>query len=155
MEHQGIPHYVNDPVINAATAPELKLVRPKVNYWKTLGRVGTFLVAVAVLSTVCSAILECVSLKKFCFAFSAEAVLKTFPWMLFIAFLFCSRFVLIWFVMLYQQYAKSETRLRCCFVPSCSEYAILALKKYGTIIGGSKTLGRLIRCHPPGGEDYP
>ncbi len=31
----------------------------------------------------------------------------------------------------YQHYAKEETRRRCMCIPSCSEYAILCLKKYG------------------------
>ncbi len=155
MENEKIPHYVNDPVINAATAPELKLVRPEVNYWKALGVVSIFLVSVAAISIGYSIVWGSISSGRFRWTFSAEVVIKTFPWVLLIAFLFCSRFVLIWFVTLYQHYAKSETRLRCCFVPSCSEYAILAFKKYGTIVGGIKTIGRLRRCHSPGGEDYP
>ena len=31
---EKIPHFVNNPKINAATAPELKLYRPKISYWK-------------------------------------------------------------------------------------------------------------------------
>jgi len=155
MENEKIPHYVNDPVLNAATAPELKLVRPEVNYWKTLGVVSQFFVAVAALSTGYSVVLGYISSGELRWSFSTAALLKSFPWILLIAFLLCSRFVLIWSVILYQHYAKSETRLRCCFVPSCSEYAILAFKKYGTIVGGIKTICRLKRCHSPGGVDYP
>ena len=70
-------------------------------------------------------------------------------------FLCTLRFTFIWFVRMYQHYAKSETRLRCCMTPSCSEYAILAFKKYGAILGAIKTFRRLLRCHPPGGVDYP
>ncbi|MGI6401706.1 MAG: membrane protein insertion efficiency factor YidD [Thermoguttaceae bacterium] len=62
---------------------------------------------------------------------------------------------MIWFIRVYQRYAKAETRLRCCYTPSCSEYAILALRKYGALIGGFKTVRRLLRCGPPGGIDYP
>lgn len=65
------------------------------------------------------------------------------------------RYIFIWLIKIYQRYASAETRLRCCMIPSCSEYAILALKKYGAIIGGVKTFRRLLRCHPPGGIDYP
>ena len=32
-EYGPIPHYRNDPIINAATAPELKLYRPKINFF--------------------------------------------------------------------------------------------------------------------------
>ena len=43
----------------------------------------------------------------------------------------------------------------CKFNPSCSEYAILALKKYGVIWGGMKAIWRVLRCNPwsYGGRD--
>lgn len=40
------------------------------------------------------------------------------------------RFVLIKLIECYQHYAKEETRRRCMCIPSCSEYAIMCLKKY-------------------------
>jgi uncharacterized protein len=45
----------------------------------------------------------------------------------------------------------------CRFVPSCSEYFILAVKKYGPIRGAWKGLWRIGRCNPlcPGGYDPP
>ena len=36
----------------------------------------------------------------------------------------------------------------CRFQPTCSEYAIDAIKKYGIIKGGFKALYRVIRCNP-------
>ena len=36
----------------------------------------------------------------------------------------------------------------CRFTPSCSEYATDAIEKYGVFRGVSKTLARLLRCHP-------
>ena len=64
------------------------------------------------------------------------------------------RDICIWFILVYQRFAPAETRLRCVFTPSCSEYAILALKKYGFIRAVPKIISRLKRCHPPnGGED--
>ena len=36
----------------------------------------------------------------------------------------------------------------CRFKPTCSEYAIQAIKKYGIIKGGVKALWRVIRCNP-------
>ncbi len=36
----------------------------------------------------------------------------------------------------------------CRFEPSCSNYAILALKKYGFTRGFVKTMGRIFRCNP-------
>lgn len=43
----------------------------------------------------------------------------------------------------------------CRFYPSCSEYAVQAIKKYGPIIGGFKAAWRIIRCNPfnKGGHD--
>ncbi len=36
----------------------------------------------------------------------------------------------------------------CRFQPTCSEYAIAAVNKYGIIKGGLKALWRVIRCNP-------
>ena len=42
----------------------------------------------------------------------------------------------------------------CRFVPSCSEYAIAAIIKYGIIYGVYLSLRRIIRCNPCGGSGY-
>ena len=36
----------------------------------------------------------------------------------------------------------------CRFTPTCSEYAIEAIERYGTVRGTGKSLRRLLRCHP-------
>lgn len=43
----------------------------------------------------------------------------------------------------------------CRYVPSCSEYAMEAVERYGALRGGAKALWRLLRCHPfaKGGYD--
>lgn len=62
----------------------------------------------------------------------------------------------IWIVHVYQHFAPEGLRLRCVYEPSCSEYMILAIEKYGCIRGLWKGVRRLRRCHPPNhGEDYP
>lgn len=45
----------------------------------------------------------------------------------------------------------------CRFVPTCSEYAHLAVLERGVVRGGVQTAGRLLRCQPfhPGGIDLP
>ena len=45
----------------------------------------------------------------------------------------------------------------CRYEPSCSEYFILAVKKYGPVRGAGKGAYRICRCHPwsPGGYDPP
>ena len=44
---------------------------------------------------------------------------------------------------------------RCRFYPSCSVYAIEAIRQHGLVRGVWLSLGRLARCHPfhPGGVD--
>lgn len=36
----------------------------------------------------------------------------------------------------------------CRFIPTCSEYALEAVEKYGVFRGGWLALRRLARCHP-------
>lgn len=42
----------------------------------------------------------------------------------------------------------------CRFTPTCSQYAIEALKKYGPLKGGWLALRRIVRCNPWGGSGY-
>lgn len=42
----------------------------------------------------------------------------------------------------------------CRFQPSCSAYAIEAIRGHGAIAGGWLALRRLLRCHPWGGHGY-
>lgn len=60
---------------------------------------------------------------------------------------FCFKYILIGIIRLYQRYADEEVRRRCIFKPTCSEYTILSLKKYGVTIGLYKGYDRLFnRC---------
>jgi len=36
----------------------------------------------------------------------------------------------------------------CRFLPTCSEYAIEAVRKRGVVVGGALATWRLLRCHP-------
>jgi putative membrane protein insertion efficiency factor len=36
----------------------------------------------------------------------------------------------------------------CRYVPTCSEYAMEAIDRYGVVRGSAKAIWRLIRCHP-------
>jgi len=66
------------------------------------------------------------------------------------------RSIVVWFIRLYQRYASEDVRLACVFEPTCSEYMILGIQKYGVLKGISKGIKRLKRCHlPNGGVDYP
>lgn len=59
--------------------------------------------------------------------------------------LFCLKKAAIGCIRLYQHYAPEEIRRRCLFMPTCSEYAILAIQKYGLIVGLIKAYIRLFK----------
>ena len=44
--------------------------------------------------------------------------------------------------------------LNCRFEPTCSQYAMQALNKYGLLKGSYYSLKRILRCHPWGGHGY-
>ena len=59
-------------------------------------------------------------------------------------------------VLCYKAFAPLEVRERCRFTPTCSTYMIMAINKYGLLIGFIKGIRRIKRCKPPnGGVDYP
>lgn len=69
---------------------------------------------------------------------------------------FFAKYFLIGLVLLYKAVAPMSLREQCRFEPCCSTYMIIALKKYGLVLGLIKGIGRIIRCRPPnGGIDYP
>jgi putative membrane protein insertion efficiency factor len=64
------------------------------------------------------------------------------------------RWLLIQLVLLYRATLGRFMGGQCRYVPSCSQYAIDAINKYGSIRGGWRAVGRICRCHPWGGEGY-
>lgn len=42
----------------------------------------------------------------------------------------------------------------CRYTPTCSEYAVIALKRYGVLKGSWLAIKRIARCHPWGGSGY-
>jgi len=54
------------------------------------------------------------------------------------------KIIIIGSVRLYQHYASDELRRKCILKPTCSEYMILAVKKYGVIRGVAKGVHRLL-----------
>lgn len=63
--------------------------------------------------------------------------------------------VLIWLVRGYKRFISPLLPPACRFTPTCSEYALEAIQKYGALRGGWMALKRILRCHPfhPGGYD--
>ena len=60
-------------------------------------------------------------------------------------------------LLLYKRWISPLLPRACRFSPTCSEYARLAVLRYGALRGGFLAAGRLLRCHPlhPGGIDLP
>jgi hypothetical protein len=58
-------------------------------------------------------------------------------------------------IRLYQYLFRPMLGSNCRFAPSCSDYALEAVGKYGALKGGWLALRRVARCHPyhPGGYD--
>lgn len=55
----------------------------------------------------------------------------------------------------YQKFISPFLPQSCRFYPSCSQYAVLALEKYGVMKGSFLAVKRILKCHPfhPGGYD--
>lgn len=72
-----------------------------------------------------------------------------------VGYLLIKRFA-IGMILVYKAFAPMSIRNSCRFTPTCSTYMMMAINKYGLLIGVIKGIGRLLRCKPPyGGEDYP
>ncbi|MDP4091929.1 MAG: membrane protein insertion efficiency factor YidD [Bacillota bacterium] len=64
--------------------------------------------------------------------------------------------ILIFFIKQYQKrISPLKRRPSCRFYPTCSQYAIEAVQKYGCIKGGLMSIKRVSKCNPlhPGGYD--
>ena len=51
-------------------------------------------------------------------------------------------------VRLYQWFLRPILGANCRFVPSCSEYAVEALRQHGAICGSALAFRRVLRCNP-------
>lgn len=51
-------------------------------------------------------------------------------------------------IWLYQKLVSPLLPSACRFQPSCSQYAVEALERFGLMRGGGMALARIARCHP-------
>ena len=66
------------------------------------------------------------------------------------------KIIVIFIIKIYQNIAPLSLRNKCRFEPSCSQYMIICLEKYGLIKGLEKGIRRLKKCtHAGGGYDIP
>lgn len=64
------------------------------------------------------------------------------------------RKALVGVVRLYQAAISPWSRPSCRFSPTCSEYSVQALSKYGALKGLVLSIHRILRCNPWGGHGY-
>ena len=62
--------------------------------------------------------------------------------------------IFIGIIRLYQQLISPLFMPRCRYTPTCSEYALNAIRKHGSFRGGWLTIKRVLKCHPFGGDGY-
>lgn len=61
----------------------------------------------------------------------------------------------LFIIKFYRKYISPMKSTKCPYIPSCSEYGMEAIEKYGALKGGTLALWRIIRCNPfsKGGYD--
>ena len=63
--------------------------------------------------------------------------------------------ILIKMIRFYQKYLSPLKRTRCPYIPTCSQYGLEAIQKYGALKGSLLAAWRILRCNPfsKGGYD--
>ncbi|MCM1326998.1 MAG: membrane protein insertion efficiency factor YidD [Bacteroidales bacterium] len=58
-------------------------------------------------------------------------------------------------IRLYQKYLSPMKSVKCPYIPTCSQYGIEAIEKYGAFKGSILAVWRILRCNPfsKGGYD--
>ena len=62
--------------------------------------------------------------------------------------------LMILLIRIYQITLSPYIGRNCRYTPTCSNYGIEAIKKYGAIKGGWLTIKRILSCNPWGGSGY-
>ena len=65
------------------------------------------------------------------------------------------KYIMIKMIQFYQKYLSPLKSTKCPYFPSCSQYGLEAIRKYGAVKGGLLALWRILRCNPfsKGGYD--
>lgn len=129
------------------------LVRPNTSYKKAALCISLFLLANVGMTVVLYHLFRWLGISSFLpdaiWNFYREHQIATILLLtltqFFIGSLFALKPAIIGAVRLYQRYAPEEIRRRCLFKPTCSEYTILAIQKYGVIKGLYKAYIRVFK----------
>jgi putative membrane protein insertion efficiency factor len=54
----------------------------------------------------------------------------------------------IFLIKVYQKYLSPLKTTKCPYTPTCSQYGLEAIEKYGAFKGGLLALWRILRCNP-------
>jgi uncharacterized protein len=65
-----------------------------------------------------------------------------------------SKFVVLQLLRGYKWAISPMLPAACRYVPTCSEYAMEAVERYGAVRGGWMGFMRILRCHPFAGSGY-
>lgn len=114
---------------------ERPLYRPNITFFKAATIVFSAFCGMAILAATSYFIFTLLGI-----SFNKQIYFSVFFLATFILF---ARWFAILAVKLYQHYASEDIRRRCLLKPTCSEYAIIVLKKYGFLIGCIKIWIRL------------
>lgn len=146
IDHNSIPLWSPYPITDPRSPYYRRiLTRPKIKW----GRITLFLLALVLLQL--SAFLVVLRLGKG----AALSILSMLSILLVVLFVY-RRVIAVELIKIYQHYAPAHIRERCMFEPSCSDYMIAAIKKYGAFRGITRGIRRLRKCNPSGGGfDYP
>ena len=65
------------------------------------------------------------------------------------------KYIMIRMIRFYQKYLSPLKSTKCPYYPTCSQYGLEAIQKYGAVKGGLLALWRILRCNPfsKGGYD--
>jgi len=56
--------------------------------------------------------------------------------------------ILIAMIKLYKVYISPLKTTKCPYIPSCSQYGLEAIEKYGALKGSLLAIWRILRCNP-------
>lgn len=127
------------------STPKVKIYRPNINF----GRMAVCFIVWLSPILLTGVLIRYYELSHTCYRWTTVAVA------LISTVVFLKR-IIIYLILLYQRFAPERIRSSCVFEPTCSNYMIKAIEKYGVLRGIIKGIKRLLRCHYPNcGIDYP
>lgn len=65
-----------------------------------------------------------------------------------------AKFVILQLLRAYKWAVSPMFLPACRYVPTCSEFAMEAVERYGAVRGGWMAMARVLRCHPFGGSGH-